>query len=135
MKAPPRAVAVERSRAAAFLAKAEEFLRGAKRSLEAGDRDAAGVLAIHAGISACDALTVGHLGLRSNTQRHLDVLRLLRQVDFAGRAAVERQLRELVSEKREVEYEDRRLQVGDAAKMVELAERVVTAVERAMGER
>jgi HEPN domain-containing protein len=133
VRAPPGTAAVERSRATVFLEKAEEFLRSAKRSLEAGDRDAAGMLAIHAGISACDALTVSHLGLRSNTQRHLDVLALLRLVNFDGRPNVERQLRELVSEKREVEYEDRRLQVGDAAKMVELAERVVTAVGRAMG--
>lgn len=135
MRAPPGTAAVERSRATVFLDKAEEFLRSAKRSLESGDRDAAGVLAIHAGISACDALTVWHLGLRSNSQRHLDVLGLLKQVQFEGRAHVERQLRELVSEKREVEYEDRRLQVGDAGKMVGLAERVVRAAQRAMGKR
>ena len=66
---------------------------------------------------------------------HPDFLLIAETAHQDVRAAVERQARELVSEKREVEYEDRRLQVGDAAKMVELAERVVTAVERAVGNR
>lgn len=132
MTAKPGSAPYDRSRAAAFLDKAEEFLRSAARSLDAGDRDAAAVLAIHAGIAACDSLTIWHLGLRSNTRRHLDVLGLLKGLTFEGRDQVERQLRELVAEKREVEYEDKRLLTGDAAKMVKLAERIVTTAQRAL---
>lgn len=124
-----------RSRALAFLDKADEFSKGARRLFEAGDRDAAAVLAIHAGIAAVDGLTVWFLGLRSNTRRHLDVLRLLKGLEFEGREQVERQLRELVGEKREVEYDDRRLLVGDAEKMVKLAERIVATSRRAVGGR
>jgi HEPN domain-containing protein len=126
---------VDRSRAWAFLAKAEEFLRSAKRTLQEGDHSAAGVLAIHAGISACDSITVWHLGRRSSSQRHLDVLALLKGISFEGKEGVERQLRELLAEKREVEYEDRRLLSGDAEKMVKLAERIVKAAEQVQGKR
>jgi HEPN domain-containing protein len=126
---------VERSRAPVFLDKAREFLPSAKRSLEAGDRDAAAVLAIHAGISACDSITVMSMGVRSNTRRHLDVLRLFKGLTFEGREQTERQLRELVEEKREVEYEDRRLLVGDAQKMVTMAGRIVKTAERVVERR
>ena len=131
----PGTVPVEKRRAVAFLEKAQEFLRGARRALDEGDRDTAGVLAIHAGITACDSLTVFHLGLRSNSKRHLDVLGLLKGMTFEGRAQVEKQLRELLSEKREVEYDDTRLMAGDSAKMVKLAERIVMAAARAQGRR
>jgi HEPN domain-containing protein len=126
---------VERSRAEAFLAKAEEFLRSAQRTLEEGDHSAAGVLAVHAGITACDSITVWHLGRRSSSSRHLDVLALLKGLSFEGREGVERQLRELLAEKHEVEYEDRRLLAGDAEKMVKLAERIVRAAQRVQGKR
>ena len=128
-------VAVPRARAGVFLDKAEEFLRSAQRAFAAGDRDAAALLAIHAGISAFDSLTVFHLGIRSNSKRHLDVLGVLKGATFEGRAQVERQLRELIAEKRLVEYEDRRLLAGDAQKMVRLAERIVQTAERVQGKR
>lgn len=135
MTPQPGTTPYERSRAETFLDKAEEFSRSARRALEAGDRDAAAVLAIHAGITACDSLTVWLVGLRSNTRRHLDVLGLLRGLTFEGREQVERQLRELVGEKREVEYEDKRLMVGDAEKMVKLAERIVATAQRVVRRR
>jgi HEPN domain-containing protein len=128
-------VRVARERAGGFLDKAEEFLRSAQRALAEGDRNAAALLAIHAGISACDSLTVFHLGVRSNSRSHLDVLGVLRGLTFEDREQVERQLRELIAEKREVEYEDRRLMAGDAEKMVRLAERILRTAQRAEGKR
>jgi len=63
------------------------------------------------------------------------VLALLKGLSFEGKEGVERQLRELLAEKHEVEYEDRRLLAGDAEKMVKLAERIVRAAERVQGKR
>ena len=131
----PDRVAVPKERAQVFLAKAERFLRGAQTSLAEGLPDAAAVMAIHAGISACDSLTVYHLGFRSNTRNHLDVIGLLKGLKFEGREPLQRQMRELIAEKHEVAYEDRLLMTGDAAKLVRLAERVVATAQRAQGRR
>jgi len=125
--------AVPKSEAADYLAKAEEFQRGAGRLLDSGDRNAAGVLAIHAGITAADAITIHFLGLRSAGQRHLDVLALLAQTTDPRKAAIQRQLNELLGEKRSVEYEGRLISVGDAEKMVLLSSRIVAAAKATVG--
>lgn len=125
--------AVPKAEAGRYLAKAEEFQRGARRLLEAGDRNAAGVLAIHAGITAADAITIHFLGLRSAGQRHLDVLALVAQTSHPRKAAVQRQMNELLGEKKSVEYEGRLISVGDAEKMVLLSARIVEAAREAAG--
>ena len=125
--------AVPKAEAAQYLAKAEEFQRGARRLLEAGDRNAAGVLAIHAGITAADAITIQFLGLRSAGQRHLDVLALISQTSHPRKAALQRQLNELLGEKKSVEYEGRLISVGDAEKMVLLSARIVEAAKETAG--
>lgn len=125
--------AVPPAEAADYLAKAEEFQRGARRLLEAGDRNAAGVLAIHAGITAADAITIHFLGLRSAGQRHLDVLPLIGQTTHPRKTAVQRQLNELLGEKKSVEYEGRLISVGDAEKMVMLSARIVEAAKQSVG--
>lgn len=121
--------AVPKAEAAHYLAKAEEFQRGARRLLDSGERNAAGVLAVHAGITAADAMTIHFLGLRSAGQRHLDVLALLGQTTHPRKAAVQRQLNELLDEKKSVEYEGRLISVGDAEKMVLLSSRIVEAAK------
>jgi hypothetical protein len=130
MRAEPSTATVDPARAAVYLAKAERFLKSAHRILAAGqedEEDSAAALAIHAAISACDSLTVRHLGLRSTSPRHIDVLSLLDQLPLPQRDQVKRQVRTLLSRKNVVEYEDRLLPRGDAAAMVKVAERVVEA--------
>lgn len=125
--------AVPKAEAAHYLAKAEEFQRGARLLLESGDRNAAGVLAIHAGIAAADAITIHLLGLRSAGQRHLDVLALLGQTTHPRKAAVQRQLNELLGEKKSVEYEGRLLSLGDSEEMALLSSRIVEAAKETVG--
>ena len=125
--------AVPKAEAARYLAKAEEFQRGAMRLSQAGDRNAAGVLAVHAGITAADAMTIHFLGLHSAGQRHLDVLALIMQTGYPRKAVLQRQLNELLGEKKSVVYEGRLISVGDAAKMVTLSGRIVEAAKEAVG--
>jgi HEPN domain-containing protein len=125
-------VAVPKLDARDYLAKAEEFQRAASRSLAEGDPNAAGVLAIHAGISAADAITIHFLGLRSAGQRHLDVLGLLSQTAHPRKVAAQRQLQELLGEKKAVEYEGRLVSVSDSNRMVKLASRMVDAAKQAV---
>jgi hypothetical protein len=122
-------VVVPKDEARAYLGNAEEFQRAATRSLAAGDPSAAGVLAIHAGITAVDAITIHFLGLRSAGQRHADAIALVAQTAHPRKADLQRQLNELISEKKSVEYEGRRISTGDSEKMVKLSARIVDAAK------
>ena len=77
-----RAVTAAQSRS--YLAKAEEFLAGARSELDAGRAIAATSLAIHAGINAADAVTGARLGRRAAGQDHDQVLSLLRDAGTDG---------------------------------------------------
>ena len=118
-------VAVSPARAGVYLVKAQQFLKSAKRALADGDEESAGLLAIHAAISACDSITVRDLGLRAAGPRHLDVLELIDRLETPRKAQLKKHLKDLVSKKNVVEYEDRLLPRGDAGQMVKIAERVV----------
>lgn len=125
MTPPPPTVKATKEEAKRFLSKAEEFLRAAQSSLREGEPNAASLLSIHAAISACDALTAHYLGSRSSSQRHHDVLNLLRQLPLAKKETLIRQVSRLLDAKNVVEYEDKLLFREAASEMVELAERVV----------
>ena len=125
MAKPRETVDVPRGEANDYLRKAIEFQESAGAALEAGRRNAAGVLAIHAGITAADAMTIFYLGLRSAGRRHLDVLGLIVQTRHPRRETIGRQLSELLGEKKSVEYEGRMIAVGDCERMVKLSARIV----------
>jgi HEPN domain-containing protein len=130
MPPPPATTPAGKAEARRFLHKAEEFLRAALPAQQAGHANAAGVLAIHAGILACDALTAHDLGKRSKSGRHHDVLQLIAHVEIPEKAAVARQLRQLLDAKNMVEYDDQMLIAGDEDKMVEAAKRIVEVARR-----
>ena len=125
MSEGPRVVLVDRRRAPEYLRKAEGFLRGAEAALAASEETSAGALAIHAAISAADAITIHRLGQRSAGQRHMDVLGLLDNLPPHDRGSVVSQLRTLLGEKNAVEYDDKLLPRGDGVEMVALAKRVL----------
>lgn len=127
MTPDPATASVSPGRAAVYLAKAEQFLKSANRALEEGDEESAALLAIHTAIPACDSLTVRHLGLRSTSPRHMDVLPLIARLPTPQKEQIKKHLRDLVSKKNVVEYEDRLLPRGDAAQMVKIATRVLAA--------
>ena len=124
----PRAkrVNVERRQAPAFMAKADEFAEAARSSLQAGRKDAAVLEAIHAAISATDAVTCALAGTRSTDPDHARAADLLEETGPRGDVANHaKQLRQLLSNKNAVEYESRRTTSREAADAVKRAERFV----------
>lgn len=115
-----------------FLQKAKEFLEEAKDAQARGRPNAAGVLAIHSGISACDALTAHFLGVRSASDRHHDVLGLIEDLPLSNKSAISRQLRRLLDAKSSVEYDDQIMITGEEDDMLDAADRIVTSVRRAL---
>jgi hypothetical protein len=108
-----------------YMEKASQFLTSMEAELSASRWDSAGLAAIHAGISAADAVLAYHGGVRSAGQDHRAAVDLLQQV--LGDAAVEpsRHLKRLIDKKTLVEYEQRRLVRAEAADMAEHARRFV----------
>ena len=87
--------------AAAYLAKAAEFLRAAQDSFELGNRTAATGNAVHAGIAASDALAAALAGSVSQGD-HADAPSHLDAIGGDGKIAA-RQLRQLLPLKTQAE--------------------------------
>jgi len=116
-----------RTEAGSYLEKSKEFLAAADSSEGQGNHDATMLNAIHAAISATDAVTVALAGVRSTDPDHLRAADLLEEVgsrseELSGHAS---QLRQLLSRKNIVEYESRRATAREAADAWKRADRFV----------
>jgi len=118
---------VDRSQASAYIAKSDQFLRAAELAAAASEHDAVMLNAIHAAISAADAVTVGLAGIRSSDPDHQRAADLLEEVAGAsGEVHTQtRQLRQLLSSKNAVEYESRRARAAESAEALKRASRFV----------
>jgi HEPN domain-containing protein len=125
------ATAEQRNHAKSFLKKAEEYLASAEANLAAERYTPAAGDAIHAGISAKDAIVTALTGSTSKKKDHATAAKELRQslAKRAEAAAGERALRELVAAKGDVEYGT---DVVTAIKAEPLVRRARTLVELAV---
>lgn len=100
------ATAEQRNHATSFLKKAEEYLASAEDNLEAGRYTPAAGDAIHAGISAKDAIVTALTGSTTKGKDHATASKeLARALSKRPDArAAERGFRELLSAKGHVEY-------------------------------
>jgi HEPN domain-containing protein len=120
-------VKASRSEARSYLAKADQFIDTANSAARESSHDATMLNAIHAAISAADAVTVVLAGVRSTDPDHLRVVDLLDEV-AGGRGDLSKQasqLRQLLSRKNIVEYESRRASAREAADALKRAGRLV----------
>ncbi|PKQ29938.1 MAG: hypothetical protein CVT60_02800 [Actinobacteria bacterium HGW-Actinobacteria-10] len=108
-----------------FMAKAEEFLCEAADALTAERWDAAGLAAIHAGISAGDAVLAYHGGIRSAGQDHRSAPELVERTLGPSSHDSVKHLKRLVAKKNTVEYEQRRLSHAEAVDLESHARRFV----------
>ena len=112
-----------------FLKKADEFYEMMQQSLAKEKWNAVGLNAIHAGISANDALLTFYFGLRSISPKHDDAVKLL--ISMMKRDDVEakaKHLRRLISTKNLVEYDGRLLSRREAESLAKHAERFLAWV-------
>ena len=108
-----------------YLAKAEEFLGAMESALAADQWDAAGLAAIHSGISAADAVLSYRGGVRSAGQDHRAAAELLVQVLGSSAEDGAKHLRRLIQKKTLVEYEQRRLTQAEAIDLAGHARRLL----------
>jgi hypothetical protein len=107
-----------------YLGKAEEFLVAARQSLDAGHTLAATSLAVHAGISAGDAICGARTGQRAAGADHSQGAALLAQAGREGKDAA-RLLTRLMPLKNRAEYEPQDVPKATATRAVDQAERIV----------
>ena len=113
-----------------YLKKAEEFFSSAQDSLVREKWNAAGLNAIHAGISSTDALLVSLHGIRSTSPKHDDILKLLSSlVKHKGLDENISHLRNLISMKNIVEYGQRLITRNEAVNLSKHAERFLAWVK------
>jgi hypothetical protein len=107
-----------------FLKKADEYEEMMFQSLASKKWNAAGLNAIHSGISANDALLIYHFGVRSISPRHDDAVKLLmNRLKRDDTEAMAKHIRYLISKKSMVEYDGRLLSKGEAEALVKHAKR------------
>lgn len=107
----------------AYIGKAEEFLVAARESLDASHMLAATSLAVHAGISACDAICGARTGQRAAGTDHGQAVALLAQAGREGKDAA-RLLARLMPLKNRAEYEPQDVPKASATRAVDHAERI-----------
>jgi HEPN domain. len=119
----------QRNHAKTFLKKAEEYLASAQDNLDLERHTPAAGDAIHAGISAKDAIVVSLTGSTPKSKDHStatkELVRALGQ--RPGSEAVSRALRELIAAKADVEYGTDLVTPTKAAVLVRRARTVVDA--------
>lgn len=117
----------QRNHARSFLRKAEEYLASAEANLEAERNTVAAADAIHAGISAKDAIVTELTGSTGKGKDHATAAKELRQAlgrrpEAAGAA---KWMRELLSSKADVEYGVTLLTAAKAEPLVRRARSLV----------
>lgn len=125
-----RTTRVPKSDCINYLKKAEEFLSSAQDSLVREKWNAAGLNAIHTGISCADALLVSLHGVRSTSPKHNDILKLFPNlVKHKGLEENLSHLRHLISMKNIVEYDQRLITRSEAISLSKHAERFLAWVK------
>jgi HEPN domain-containing protein len=119
---------VAQDNAGKYLSKADEYLRTSNSAIANGDYHAAGLNAVHAAISANDAVTVFHGAVRSSSEDHRDAANLLREIAPPGAEDWEKQatrLGRIIAQKSTVAYGFTTITSKDAEYLVQQAERFV----------
>jgi len=122
--------AASTAEAKSYLQKSKEFLRASSDSLELGNYTAATGNAVHAAISAGDAISAILTGSVSQGE-HADAVGQLENIGGDARSAA-RQLRQLLPLKAQAEYDSSPVTVAVARRAVTAADRIVTIADRVL---
>lgn len=110
-----------------YLIKAGQFQETARDALSKQNWNAVGLNAVHAAISASDALTVYYKKIRSASDKHSDAVNLFLEVLEKDREAksVAKHLSWLINKKNLIEYESRLFYQKEAGEALKHMDRFV----------
>ncbi len=126
---------VDRNLAYNYLKKAEEFYETMKDALNKKRWNAAASNAIHAGISASDSVSVFIKGLRSSSEKHEDVEKILKELNLDNKEINDKiiQIKGLLGIKNSVEYEEKLVNENMALSASKNAERLLNWAKQKLG--
>lgn len=124
-------VEVEKSKYVNFLKKALEFYQTMGDALDKQLWSSAGLAAVHAGISANDALLVYFYGIRSASPDHQDAINLtLSLIKQENAKEAISHLRRLIARKNLIEYEGKVFSRSDAEEAAKHCERFMIWIKQ-----
>jgi len=112
-----------------YLKKAREFAAAMEMALQEEHWNAAALAAVHAAISAGDALLAAFIGIRSAEQDHRQIVTLL--ADHLGKDGEQasKHVQRVIAGKNLVEYEERLVRQADADQMAKHVRRLMALAE------
>jgi DNA-binding phage protein len=116
-----------------YLKKAREFAAAMEAALQERHWNAAGLAAVHAAISAGDAILAAFVGIRSAEQDHRQIITLLSDHLGEGGKKMANHVQRVIARKNLVEYEERLIREADAAQMAEHVRRLMAVVAMELG--
>jgi hypothetical protein len=130
MAAARRVRSVSAQAASNHLKKAQEFAAAMETALEEKHWNAAALAAVHAAISAGDAMLAAFVGVRSAEQDHRHIVTLL--ADHLGKDGQQasRHVQRVIARKNLVEYEERLIRQADANQMAGHVHRLMALASR-----
>jgi hypothetical protein len=116
-----------------YLKKAQEFTAAMEAALEEKHWNAAALAAVHAAISAGDAMLSAWVGIRSSEQDHRQIVTLL--ADHLGKDGEQasKHVQRVIALKNLVEYEERLIRQTEANQMVAHVRRLMMLVQNKQG--
>ncbi len=117
---------VDPSKAPNYIVKSEEFLRTANDSLKNNMYNSAVTNAVHAGISALDALTCLFKGKRGSDDHHEAISLVQGILPSREYEDIRRQFENLINKKNASEYQPDLMKLEDAQEAIRWAERILT---------
>jgi len=118
---------VDKSLGYNYLKKAEEFYETMQDALIKKRWNAAASNAIHAGISSADSVAVFIKGIRSSSEKHEDVEKILKELNLNNKEINDKivQIKGLLAIKNSVEYEEKLVNENMALSASKNAERLL----------
>lgn len=124
MTREPQTRRVDRSAARVFWNRSQQCASMMNEAIERGHWEAAGVNAVHAAISANDAVLVALRGIKPSSANHKDAVRvLLSQLKEEDARKAAKRLGVIVAKKSRVEYDEKRFTEKEAREIVLDAQR------------
>ena len=114
-----------------YLKRAEECLNAAQNSFSGQEWNASTISAIHACISACDAMCVYFLGKRPSGENHNDAVSLFNTIKSGKEVATNaNRIMRILRIKNMAEYEERLVFKSEAEKILKDCERFLAYVKK-----
>ena len=124
-----RTSAVSKQKATVYLRRGRNVFNAMVDAEGRQNSDGVATNGVRAAIALADAYTIAKLGLRSRSQDHLEVVRLISSIGTSKSAELAGRVQAILNRKQEVEYRERDVSVSDGARIASAVRKIRSLVE------